>query len=81
MISAGEADKEGGRFFSMWTVVYIARDRAIGESVKASLEKEGLLVMIRPVKLSGGEGCQFELLVPEAEAMEAQEVLNSVLKR
>ncbi|MGE5507803.1 MAG: hypothetical protein ACM3RP_04870 [Chitinophagales bacterium] len=61
----------------MWTVVHIAPSRVSADQLKARLESEGLLVMVRPVEAltQGGDG-HFELLVPEAEAEEAHEILN-----
>ncbi|MDI3280347.1 MAG: glutamate decarboxylase [Bacillota bacterium] len=65
----------------MWTVVYIAPNQSAGEKIKARLEEEGLLVSLRPVNLScTGESCQYELLVPESEAEEAQQYLALILK-
>lgn len=66
----------------MWTVVYIAPNRSTGEKLKGVLEKEGLLVMLRPLNLACvGEACQYELLVPESEAEEAQEILTTLTGR
>ncbi|MGE5576658.1 MAG: glutamate decarboxylase [Syntrophothermus sp.] len=64
----------------MWTVVYIAPNRPVGEMIKQKLEKEGLLVMLRPISIQGekeGGSGNFELLVPESEVEEAQEILGS----
>ncbi len=60
----------------MWTVVYIARNRAQADMLKNILLNEGMLADIRPAGVSGiiGDGL-FELIVPESEAMEAQEIL------
>jgi len=69
----------------MWTVVYIARNRAAGQRVCELrvcelLQREGLLVKMRPLG-DGADKDAVELLVPEAEAEEAHEVLASVLGR
>ncbi len=64
----------------MWTVVYIAHNRTVGRRVCQVLEREGLLVKLRPLK-DAAEGGAVELLVPETEAEEAHEVLSSALGR
>ena len=64
----------------MWTVVYIARNRTVGQRVREALEREGLLVKLRPVR-DGSEDGAVELLVPEAEAEEAHELLTTALGR
>jgi len=64
----------------MWTVVYIARNRTAGQRVCEMLQREGLLVKVRPLG-DGADKEAVELLVPEAEAEEAHEVLASVLGR
>ncbi len=62
----------------MWTVVYIAPNRAIGEMLKNLLESEGMLVMTRPIGVPHmGDSANVEILVPESEAEEAIEILNS----
>lgn len=64
----------------MWTVVYIAPNRPIADMIKELLEKEGVLVMVRPLGVPHmGPSANFEILVPELEAKEAQEVLNQAL--
>ncbi|NLY56153.1 MAG: glutamate decarboxylase [Firmicutes bacterium] len=61
----------------MWKVVFIARTKSMAEKLQEQLQNEGLLVMLRP--LGGGElNSQYEILVPESEVDEAQEVLTSV---
>jgi hypothetical protein len=62
----------------MWTVIYIAPTAKIAERIKLRLSEEGFLVQIRGINLSKN---QFELLVPEGELEEVQEVLNSILHR
>ncbi|NPV53189.1 MAG: glutamate decarboxylase [Firmicutes bacterium] len=66
----------------MWTVVYIAPNRAIAESMKELLEKEGHLVMLRPVGVPHlGASGNVEILVPESEAEDAQDILTSTYGR
>jgi hypothetical protein len=65
----------------MWTVVYIAPDRGVAEKLKSRLEGEGLLVMARPSSSQLTEACHYELLVPESELEEAQEVLSLLLEK
>ncbi|QSO51964.1 glutamate decarboxylase [Alicyclobacillus curvatus] len=60
----------------MWTVIYIAQSDKQAEYIKNRLESEGFLVRTRQTNLSKQ---QFEILVPEAELEEVQEVLNDVL--
>lgn len=62
----------------MWKVVYIASNRPNAEMLKEILEKEGLLVMLRPVGVPHtGEAGNVEILVPESEAAEAYEILST----
>jgi len=68
-LSAGE-----GRV--MWTVVYVAPDEATAEQVKEKLVAEGFLVKVRSAGASRAGGGVFEILVPQAEAEEANELLN-----
>lgn len=60
----------------MWKVIYIAPTARIAERIKDRLAEEGFLVQVRPINLSKH---QFEILVPEGELEEVQEVLNSIL--
>jgi hypothetical protein len=60
----------------MWTVIYIAPTANIAERIKDRLTEEGFLVQVRGVSMSKN---QFEILVPEGELEEVQEVLNSIL--
>ncbi|WP_047153132.1 hypothetical protein [Aneurinibacillus tyrosinisolvens] len=59
----------------MWTVIYIAPSAKMAEKIQDKLTVEGFLVKIRQAGLSK----QFEILVPEGELEEIQEVLNSIL--
>lgn len=60
----------------MWKVIYIAPTANIAERIKQKLSDEGFLVQVRAINLSKH---QFEILVPEGELEEVQEVLNSIL--
>lgn len=61
----------------MWTVVYIAPNKVIAEQLKALLENEGVLVMLRSVGVPHlGDSGSVEVLVPEAEAGEASQILT-----
>ncbi|PDO11464.1 MAG: glutamate decarboxylase [Candidatus Reconcilbacillus cellulovorans] len=62
----------------MWTVIYIAPNAKAAERIKAKLTEEGFLVQVRPVSVSKQ---QYEILVPESELEEVQEVLGSILHR
>lgn len=62
----------------MWTVIYIAPTAKIAERIKQRLTEEGFLVQIRAISLTKN---QFEILVPEGELEEVQDVLNSILHR
>lgn len=61
----------GGGF--MWTVIYVASDENAANDVKDKLTKEGFLVKIRP--LSKKKNGIYEVLVPEAEAEDAHNML------
>ncbi|TCZ75309.1 glutamate decarboxylase [Paenibacillus albiflavus] len=62
----------------MWTVIYIAPTAKIAERIKQNLTEEGFLVQVRAISMTKN---QFEILVPEGELEEVQEVLNSILHR
>lgn len=60
----------------MWTVVYIASNQSIGEMLKELLDKEGILVMLRPIGTPHlGASASVEVLVPDSEAEEANEII------
>ncbi|AIG25246.1 glutamate decarboxylase [Brevibacillus sp. 7WMA2] len=59
----------------MWTVIYIAPSAKIAERIQHRLTSEGFLVKVREAKVSK----QYEILVPEGELSEVQEVLGTVL--
>jgi hypothetical protein len=58
----------------MWVVVSIMKDRAAALRAQEILQKEGLLVELRPVARKKGTGI-YEILVLESEALEAREIL------
>lgn len=59
----------------MWTVVYIASNRAQAETIKCFLREEGVLANTRPAGVSMmGDGV-YEILVLESEADEAHSIL------
>ena len=60
----------------MWTVIYIAPTLKIAERIKEKLSDEGFLVQVRPINLSNQ---QYEILVPEGELEDVQEVLSTIL--
>ncbi|HHV79314.1 MAG TPA: glutamate decarboxylase [Firmicutes bacterium] len=64
----------------MWTVVYVARNRAMAEMLKKILENEGMLATLRSVGIPHmGDACNFEILVPSSEAEEAATTLAAYL--
>ncbi|AHF06553.1 hypothetical protein [Desulfitobacterium metallireducens] len=64
----------------MWTVIYIAPNRAIAEKYKKNLTDEGMLVQLRPIGSAHlGEHASVEILVPESEAEEAHEIVTSLM--
>lgn len=66
----------------MLTVVHIAPNREVAEGLKARLEEEGLLVVVRAVVATATGGrCSYELLVPQTEAEEALEILNDAPRK
>jgi hypothetical protein len=60
----------------MWTVIYIAPTLKISEKIREKLTGEGFLVQVKAINLAKQ---QYEILVPEGELEEVQEVLNSIL--
>lgn len=60
----------------MWTVIYIAMNRAQAEKLKNLLCEEGILANTRPAGLSSAQGDGlYEILVLESEADEAHAIL------
>jgi hypothetical protein len=62
----------------MWTVIYIAPTPKIADRIKEKLTEEGFLVQVRAINMTKN---QFEIVVPEGEVEEVQDVLNSILHR
>jgi hypothetical protein len=60
----------------MWTVIYIAPTARAAERIQKRLEEEGFLVKLRSTNMAKQ---QFEVLVPEGEVDEVQEILNTLL--
>lgn len=62
----------------MWTVVYIASNRLVAETLCERLNEHGILTKLRPLGVSRLRGeANIEILVPESEVEEATEVLNA----
>ncbi|HHY04909.1 MAG TPA: hypothetical protein GX534_06970 [Thermoanaerobacterales bacterium] len=59
----------------MWTVIYVATDEDNAKVVENAIKSEGILAKTREVLKSKRHGCCIEILVPETEAQEAQEVI------
>ncbi len=60
----------------MWTVVYMAQSKEIVDKLQQILEKEGLLVKIRPIsKNRENSDNYYEVLVPESEVEEAHSII------
>jgi ribosomal protein S8 len=60
----------------MWTVIYIAPTAKAAENIRERLTSEGFLVKLRQTNIAKQ---QYEILVPESELEEVQEVLKDVL--
>ncbi len=63
----------------MWTVIYIAQNKTKAEMIKERLTDEGMLVKIQPLgKKAESDYGYHEILVPESEAEEAQNLLYEI---
>lgn len=60
----------------MWTVIYITQSAKLADRIQNRLVTEGFLVKIRQTHVAKQ---QYEVLVPETEVDEVQEVLTDVL--
>jgi len=60
----------------MWTVIYIAPTQSKAEKMEQKLSDEGFMVKIRPSSLSK---YQYEILVPEGELADMEEMIHSIL--
>ncbi|MGI6449385.1 MAG: putative signal transducing protein [Desulfitobacteriia bacterium] len=64
----------------MWTVIYIAPTKNIAERYQQALAEEGILVQLRPVGTSHQvTSHSTEILVPESEVEEANEILTNII--
>ncbi|SMB83038.1 hypothetical protein SAMN00017405_0994 [Desulfonispora thiosulfatigenes DSM 11270] len=62
----------------MWTIIYIAPNRIIAEQISTLLKGEGLLVNLKSMGVPHlGDSGAVEISVPESEAEEAIEIINS----
>lgn len=62
----------------MWTVIYIAQSEKAAQQIQEQLTAEGCLAKIRASSVSRQH---FEIVVPETELDEVQEILNEILHR
>lgn len=64
----------------MWAVVYITPDKKEAARIKEILTREGILVKMKELAASGTNNKKrsVEILVPEAEADEALEIISSI---
>lgn len=66
----------------MWTVIYIAANRRLALHLEQILTREGIMVNLRPIgSAQVGDLAGFEILVPESEAEEANEIISTALSR
>ena len=59
----------------MWTVVYVAPNRAVADMMKELLEQEGFVVMLRPIGAPHMGAWACGNLVPDSEVEEALEII------
>jgi len=60
----------------MWTVIYIAQSSKVANQIQSKLVEEGFLAKTRQAHVAKQ---QFEILVPETELDEVQEILKDIL--
>jgi hypothetical protein len=66
----------------MWTVLYVAPGMSMAQRLKELMETEGIMVQLRPLGFGVADKTpNIEILVPESEIEEAQEVLTHGLQR
>ncbi|MCL1919346.1 MAG: glutamate decarboxylase [Peptococcaceae bacterium] len=65
----------------MWTVIYIAPNRATAEKYGEHLEQEGIFVQLRAVSRKETPQGMVEIQVPQSEAEEAHEILTSIMNK
>ena len=58
----------------MWTVVYMAMDQETALRVEDAISSEGILVKTREIMSKRHDHC-IEVIVPESEAQEAQNII------
>lgn len=61
----------------MWTAVYVAPSKETAEQAKDILVQEGFLVKMQPLSRNTKDEEFYEVMVPEAEAEDAQDTLVS----
>ena len=59
----------------MWTAVYVAPRKETAEQIKNMLTQEGFLVKMQPLTKNVKNENFYEVMVPEAEAVDAQVTL------
>lgn len=60
----------------MWTVIYLVKGDGVAARLRKMLEELGILVMLRQTTDEDDKSQAFyEILVPQAEVEQAQEVL------
>lgn len=60
----------------MWTVIYIAQSSKVALQIQEKLVNEGFLAKTRQANVAKQ---QYEILVPETELDEVQEILKDIL--
>ena len=61
---------------TMWTVIFIAQSAKHANHITEKLAEEGFLARVRQTNVSKQ---QYEILVPETELDEVEEVLKDIL--
>ncbi|WP_368294345.1 DUF2007 domain-containing protein [Dehalobacter sp. TBBPA1] len=64
----------------MWTVIYIAPNKAVAEKYQKAFADEGILVQLKAVGSQESVDVSVEILVPESEAEEANEILTGIIR-
>ena len=60
----------------MWTVVYMARTKAMADHINKLLVREGFLIKLKPVYRNvPEEENYYEILAPKTEAQEVHNIL------
>lgn len=66
---------EKRRPVGLWTVIYMASDRETADRIEKAIKDEGILVKTREIMKSKRRCCCIEIIVPESEAEEAQNII------